>query len=99
MSELNTGEMLNSATGGGQTAATEAEALERAENGTTRGRKGAKRPQVTILVKPSVESYIRTMARARGETMSEFIAKVVEKHMEEHIKVYNEIMRFRERSL
>ena len=59
----------------------------------TRGRKGVKVPCIRVnqALPPELHEYIKIMARARGESMTDFINYVIEKHKEEHEELYKHI--------
>lgn len=73
----------------------EEEAAAFLEEGHTSGRKGVKLPRINVAFKPSVYEYISTMARVRGETMTDFINLVLEKHMDDNQEIYKKALEFR----
>lgn len=74
---------------------TEQEAREIAETMQTTGRKGVKMPRINLAFRPAVYDYIVTMARVRGETLTEFCNLVLSEHMEQHRELYEKAIEFR----
>ena len=74
----------------------EEKAQEMREAGTTQGRKGCKLIRINMAFSPEVHTYIKTMARVRGETITEFTNWVFRQSMEINDKLYQEAKIFRE---
>ena len=74
---------------------TEQEAREIAETMQTTGKKGVKMPRINLAFRPAVYDYIVTMARVRGETLTEFCNLVLSEHMEQHRDVYEKAIEFK----
>lgn len=73
----------------------EAQAQEYMEAGSTTGRKGLKLPRINLAFTPSNYEYIKTMARVRGESLTEFVNAVIEESKEKHEDIYNRAIEFR----
>lgn len=54
----------------------------------TQGRKGIKMPRINMAFTPEVHDYIRTMAQARGQTITQFTEDVFRKSMESNAEAY-----------
>lgn len=65
------------------------------EAGTTRGRKGCKANRVNMAFTPEIHDYIRTMARVRGESITDFTNYVFRKSMEENAAIYEQAKAFK----
>lgn len=74
---------------------TEQEAAEILQTLHTAGRKGIKLPRINLAFTPELHEYITTMSRARGETLTDFVNKVLREHMEEHRDIYEKAIEFR----
>lgn len=61
----------------------------------TAGRKGCKLPRINLAFAPDLYDYVRTMARARGETITDFCNHVLRQSMEENQEVYEKAIEFR----
>lgn len=108
-SEVNTGrvyDMISEATADpeaqqeqeqqqGRRTYTAEEVQEMREAGTTQGRKGCKAVRINMSFSPSVHAYIRTMARVRGESVSEFTEHVFRLSMEENKELYERAKNFK----
>ena len=70
-------------------------AAEMAAAGTTRGRKGCKANRVNMAFTPEIHDYIRTMARVRGESITDFTNYVFRKSMEENAAIYEQAKAFK----
>lgn len=64
------------------------------EAGKTKGRKGVKMIRVNMAFTPTVHDYIRTMAKARGQTITQFTNHVFTKSMEENAELYSKAQEF-----
>lgn len=73
---------------------TEQEAQELREAGKTQGRKGVKATRINMAFSPTVHDYIRTMARVRGESVTEFTEAVFKQHMEANAETYEKAKAF-----
>ncbi len=74
---------------------TEQEAQEFKENLQTSGRKGVKLPRINLAFSPETYDYIKTMSRARGETLTDFVNHVLKLSLEENRDVYEKALEFR----
>lgn len=66
------------------------------EQGRTQGRKGCKAIRINMAFTPEIHEYIKTMARVRGQSMSEFTAAVFAQHMEENAAIYDKAKAFKD---
>lgn len=71
------------------------EAAEAMQNLKTAGRKGVKLPRINLAFSPDLYDYVRTMARARGETLTEFVNHILRQSMEENQDIYRKAIEFR----
>ena len=63
---------------------------------TTQGRKGCKAVRINMAFSPEVHKFIRTMARVRGESITDFVEHVFKQHMAENIDLYEAAQSFKE---
>lgn len=61
----------------------------------TAGRKGVKLPRVNMAFAPDVYTYIKTMAKVRGETLTEFVNVVMRKSMNDNQEIYQKAIEFK----
>ena len=54
----------------------------------TQGKKGLKLPRINLAFSPSNLDYIRVMAGIRGESMTQFVNRVIDQHREENGEKY-----------
>lgn len=73
---------------GQQNTATPAEAEERAATLRTQGRKGCKAVRINMAFTTENHTFIKTMARISGQTMTEFTNFVIERYRTEHPDLY-----------
>lgn len=75
---------------------TDAEKEEFIKTKSTRGRKGVKVPCIRVnqALPPELHEYIKTMARARGESMTDFINYVIEEDKKKNKKLYEQAKKF-----
>ena len=66
------------------------------EQGRTQGRKGVKMVRINMAFSPKVHDFIRTMARVRGESVTQFTNYVFEKSMEENADLYEQAQQFKD---
>ena len=66
------------------------------EQGKTQGRAGVKAVRINMAFSPEVHDYIRTMARVRGESVTQFTAEVFRKSMEDNAELYEQAKAFQE---
>ena len=66
------------------------------EAGKTQGRKGCKMLRINMAFEPDIHEFIRTMARVRGETVTDFTNHVFRRYMEENADIYQQAMKFRD---
>ena len=64
--------------------------------GKTKGRKDCKAIRINMAFAPAVHEYIKTMARVRGESITDFTNKVFEQHMKENAEVYERAKAFKD---
>ncbi len=64
--------------------------------GKTQGRAGVKALRINMAFSPEVHDYIRTMARVRGQTVTQFTEAVFRKSMEENAEIYEQAKAFQE---
>ena len=74
---------------------TDAEAAQFLAEGQTSGRKGMKLPRINVAFTPEVYNYVRTMARVRGETLTDFINHVLRQSMDGNAEVYAKAQEFK----
>lgn len=86
-------EQANSKKGQQGTASPE-EAHERAEALRTQGRKGCKAVRINCAFTPSNHQFIKVMARATGQTMTEFVNFVVDAYQREHPEIMEQAAAF-----
>ena len=66
------------------------------EAGKTQGRKGCKAIRFNMAFTPTVYEYIKTMARVRGESVTDFTNHVFVQSMEENAELYEKAKQFTE---
>lgn len=64
------------------------------EQSRTRGRAGVKALRINMAFTPDVHDYIRTMAQARGQTVTQFTEAVFRKSMEDNAEIYAQVKEF-----
>lgn len=69
---------------GQQGTASPQEAADRAEELQTQGRKGCKAIRINMAFTPSNHEFIRVLAKASGQTMTEFTNLVISAYRREH---------------
>ena len=72
----------------------EQQAQEMRQAGTTQGRKGCKAVRINMAFTPDIHEYIKTMARVRGENVTEFTNFVFSQSMEKNADLYNQAKKF-----
>lgn len=80
---------------GQQATASPEEAAERAATLNTQGRKGCKATRINMAFTPDNHDFIKTMAKIRGETMTEYTNRIIEQYREEHGEEYAKILEIR----
>ena len=75
---------------------TEQEAAEIIQSMNTSGRKGIKLPRINLAFSPANYEYIETMARVRGQNLTEFINYVIDQHRADHQDTYKKALEFRD---
>lgn len=75
---------------------TEQEQQEFRAAGATKGRKGCKAIRINMAFSPEVHEYIKTMARVRGESITDFTNYIFTRSMEENAEVYQRAKEFKE---
>lgn len=65
------------------------------QEGTTRGKKGAKMPRCYMAFEPDILAYIKIMSNVMGYDQTQFVNKVVREHMEANQDVYERALEFR----
>lgn len=73
---------------GQQDTAPAAEAEKRKAEGKTQGRKGVKLPRVNLALTQLNYDYVKTCARASGQTNIAFINSIITQHRETHPEEY-----------
>lgn len=71
-------------------------AAEMVAAGTTRGRKGCAAHRINMAFTDEVHDYITTMARVRGETITQFTNYIFKKSIEENKEIYEKAKAFKE---
>lgn len=74
---------------------TDQEALELMETMRTSGRRGLKMARINMAFRPGVYQYIQTMAKVRGQTLTQFLNDAMEEHMKLHDDIYRQAIEFR----
>lgn len=74
---------------------TDEEAAAFIADGKTSGRKGLNMPRINMAFTPEVYDYIKTMARVRGESMTDFVNTVLRQSLEENGDLYRKAVEFR----
>ena len=64
------------------------------EQGRTQGRKGVKAVRINMAFAPDVHQYIKVMARARGESVTEFTNFVFRQSMQQNADLYEQAKSF-----
>ena len=62
----------------------------------TKGRKGCKAIRINMAFTPDVHDYIKTMARVRGESITDFTNYIFTRSMEENREIYERAKAFKE---
>ena len=75
---------------------TEQEQQEFRAAGATKGRKGCKAIRINMAFSPEVHEYIKTMARVRGESITDFTNYIFTRSMEDNAEVYKRAKEFKE---
>lgn len=75
---------------------TEQQVQEMRQAGTTQGRKGCKAVRINMAFTPDIHEYIKTMARVRGESVTDFTNYVFRQSMEENAELYEKAKAFQE---
>lgn len=75
---------------------TEQEVEQMRAAGATQGRKGCKALRINMAFSPEVHAYIKTMARVRGETVTEFTEYVFRQNMEANKDLYEMAKTFKD---
>lgn len=75
---------------------TEQEQQEFMAAGATKGRKGCKAIRINMAFTPDVHDYIKTMARVRGESITDFTNYIFARSMEENREIYERAKAFKE---
>lgn len=71
-------------------------AAEMVAAGTTRGRKGCKLHRINMAFSDEVHEYIKTMARVRGESITEFTNYIFAKSMQDNAEIYEKAKAFKD---
>jgi len=72
------------------------EIAQRVSEMRTQGRLGAKLPRITLAFSGENYDYVRTMARVRGQNMTQFVNDIIKAHREEYAELYDQARRFLE---
>lgn len=62
----------------------------------THGMKGVKLPRINLAFTPSNYEFVQTMARVRGETMTDFVNYIMAEAREKHADLYEKALAFRD---
>ena len=81
---------------GQQATASPEEQAERAEALKTQGRKGCKATRINMAFTPENHDFIKTMAKIRGETMTEYTNYLIEQYRTEHGENYAKVLEIRD---
>lgn len=76
---------------------TEEDGAEYKEELKTSGRKGLKLDRINMAFTPSNHEYITTMARVRGQTLTQFVNDIIAKSKEDNAELYKQALAFRDR--
>lgn len=79
---------------GQQGKASPEEAHDRAEALRTQGRKGCKLTRINMGFSPSNHQFIKVMAKATGQTMTEFTNFVIDAYQREHPEIMEQAAAF-----
>lgn len=79
-----------------RTAYTADKVEEMRQAGTTQGRKGCKAVRINMAFTPEVHEYIKTMARVRGESVTDFTNYVFRQSMEDNAALYEKAKAFQD---
>ena len=60
----------------------------------TMGRKGIKLPRINMAFSPEAHDYIKTMARVRGESITDFVNVIIADHMDRNKELYEKAKEF-----
>lgn len=75
-----------------QTEASPQEQEERTAKMKTQGRKGCKAVRINMAFTPENHSFIKILARVKGQSMTEFTNEVISKYRQEHPEVYEQAL-------
>lgn len=75
---------------------TEEEAQELIAAGNTRGKKGVKAIRINMAFSPEIHDFIKVMARARGETITDFTNHVIASCMDQYKDLYEQAKKFKD---
>ena len=73
----------------------EEEAREMRIANTTQGRKGCRLHRLNLALSDDMYDYVRTMARASGLTITDYMQRIVSRHMAENTELYEKAKAFR----
>lgn len=65
------------------------------QNGQTVGRKGVKLPRINMAFSPDNYEFIQTMARVRGQSLTEFVNHIIRLSMDQNQEIYKRAIEFR----
>ena len=74
---------------------TEQEAQGYINDGKTSGRKGLRLRRINMAFTPDTYDYIHTMSRVRGESMTDFVNKLVREHLQANADTYKKAIEFK----
>ncbi len=63
--------------------------------GKTSGRKGVKQKRINMAFRPENYEYIQTMARARGQNMTDCVNDIIKASIDRNQEVYRKAIEFR----
>lgn len=55
---------------------------------STQGKKGMKAMRINMAFSPQLHSYIQTMSKVKGQTLTEFVNEVMLQHFEQNRETY-----------
>lgn len=55
---------------------------------STQGRKGMKALRINMAFAPELHSYIQTMSKVKGQTLTEFVNEIVRQHYEQNRETF-----------
>ncbi len=78
---------------GQQQLVTPLEKAERETQGRTQGRKGCKSSRINMAFWTENYHFVKTMARISGQTMTEYVNRILDEYRKEHSETYENAQR------